>query len=240
MLPATEEGEEDYHKTITIELTEKTYTKVTPHSFRNVEDFLVYQKQHDYVLLQQSAEANCNSLEVLLPTDIAQRDAISAKTVDAAGKKTRRKFKEMCVLLKKQQDDIMTEAFALYQQMLGPVLRAEWNDIVNERCFTTGWLLLNGTPSTHERGQSWITLADCKRLHLFRVCDEDTVEHNINYMNVTLRNPPRLPIKYFYKRVKEMDDLAPSLPCLKDQLDCLWLSQDKIPSTQREYSHRIE
>jgi hypothetical protein len=39
-------------------------------------------------------------------------------------------------------------------------------------------------------------------------------------MNVTLKKPQRLAIKPFYKRVKELDDLAPSLPCLKDQPDC--------------------
>ena len=41
-LPASEEREEDYNKTINVELTAKTHTKLTPHSFRNVEDFLAY------------------------------------------------------------------------------------------------------------------------------------------------------------------------------------------------------
>ena len=57
-LPVSEEGEEDYHKTTNVELTEKTHAKLTPHSFRNVEDFLAYQKMHDYVMSQQSAKAN--------------------------------------------------------------------------------------------------------------------------------------------------------------------------------------
>ena len=57
-LLAAEEGEEDYHKTITVELTEKNHAKVTLHSFQNVEDFLVYQKHHDYVLSQPSAKVN--------------------------------------------------------------------------------------------------------------------------------------------------------------------------------------
>ena len=49
-LPSAEEGEDDYNKTISVELSEKTTTKIVPHVFRTVEDFLVYQKQHDYVL----------------------------------------------------------------------------------------------------------------------------------------------------------------------------------------------
>ena len=52
------------------------------------------------------------------------------------------------------------------------------------------------------------------------MCDKDAAERNIIYLNVTVRKTPRLPIKYFYKRIKELDDLAPSLPCLKDQPNC--------------------
>ena len=48
----------------------------------------------------------------------------------------------------------------------------------------------------------------------------DAAERHDQYMNVTLKKPQRLAIKPFYKRVKELDELAPSLPCLKDQLDC--------------------
>jgi len=69
-LPASEEGEEDYNKTITVESTAKTHTKLTPHSFQNVEDFLAYQNMHDYVLSQQGAKANWDYLEVLLPVTI--------------------------------------------------------------------------------------------------------------------------------------------------------------------------
>jgi hypothetical protein len=219
-LPATEEGEEDYTKTITVELTDKTYHKIIPHSYRNIEDFLAYQKMHDYIMSQQNAKANWDSLELLLPAAELQRDAISANTLDPAEKKTRKKFKDMCVSLKKRQDSIVTKAFTLYQQMSGPALRAEWNDIVSEHCFSSGWPLPDGTVSTYERGQSWTTLAVCKRLHLLTVCDVDAAERSINYVNVTVKKAPRLNIKYFYKRIKELDDLTPSLPCLKDQPDC--------------------
>ena len=95
----------------------------------------------------------------------------------------------------------MTKSFTLYQQMSGPALRAELIDIVADHCFSIGWLLPDGTPSTQERGQTWETLADFKRLHLLTVCDKDAAERNIIYMNVTVRKAPRLPIKYFYKRI---------------------------------------
>ena len=39
-------------------------------------------------------------------------------------------------------------------------------------------------------------------------------------MNVTLKKLQQLAIKPFRKQVKELGDLAPSLPCLKDQANC--------------------
>ena len=120
----------------------------------------------------------------------------------------------------KRMDTLITKAFALYQQMSAAALRQEWDAIVQEYCFSTGWAKPDGTLSTHPRGQNWKTLADCKRLHLLTVCDKDASERNTSYMNSTLRKPPDLPIKYFHKRCAEMDKLAPSLPCLKDQPDC--------------------
>ena len=94
-LPESEEGEEDYHTMITVELTKKTHAKLTPHSFQNVKDFLAYRKMHGYVMSQQSAKANWDSLEDLLPAAIAQRDAIYVNTIDPAEKKIRKKFKEI-------------------------------------------------------------------------------------------------------------------------------------------------
>ena len=96
-------------------------------------------------------------------------------------------------------DTLITKAFALYQQMSAAALRQEWDAIVQEYCFSTGWAKPDGTLSTHPRGQNWKTLADCKRLHLLTVCDKDASERNTSYMNSTLRKPPDLPIKYLHK-----------------------------------------
>ena len=52
------------------------------------------------------------------------------------------------------------------------------------------------------------------------VCDKDAAERGDNYKNVTVKKPQRLPIKPFYKRIKELDDLQVLLPCLKDQPGC--------------------
>ena len=53
---------------------------------------------------------------------------------------------------------IIVKAFNLYQQMSSPVLRAKWDDIVDEICFTKDWLDDKGVKSTVERDQTWDTL----------------------------------------------------------------------------------
>ena len=50
-----EDGEELNVRSITIELDSKTTSKIVPHTFISVEDFLSFQKQHDYVMSQQDA-----------------------------------------------------------------------------------------------------------------------------------------------------------------------------------------
>ena len=98
--------------------------------------------------------------------------------------------------------------------MPGPALRAEWDKIVIEACFTPT------PPATQERGQDWAALMDCKRLHPLTVCDEDVAERQCLYMAVNVKRASHLKIKPFYKRIKEMDQKTPSLPCLKDRDDC--------------------
>ena len=49
---------------------------------------------------------------------------------------------------------------------------------------------------------------------------------------MTLRNTWQLKIKLFYKQVKELDDLMPALPCLKDQPDGLTkVEQENVLTT---------
>ena len=216
-----EDGDDDKKKnTITVELNGKITMKLVPYSFVDIESFLRYQQQHDYVLSQQDAKANWTKIHSLFEAAVTSRDTISPNTIDGAEKKARKKFQEQVDQLGKRKDAIVSKAFTLYQQMSASALRAEWDDIVQEFCFTPNWTRADGTVCVEERGQDWTTLAECKRAHLLTVADQDASERATNYNNVTVRKPDRLPFKYFHKRIKELDDLQKLLPCLKDQPDC--------------------
>ena len=89
-----EEGDEDYNKTITVELDSKTTSKIAPHTFVNIEDFLMHQKHHSYVLSQQDAKANWKKINVLYLEAVKNRDAISVTTIDPTEKKNRKKYED--------------------------------------------------------------------------------------------------------------------------------------------------
>ena len=118
-------------------------------------------------------------------------------------------------------DSLILESFTPYQQILSPTLHSKWDDIVQEHCFTAGWIDENDVPSPDERGWDWDTLQACLCLHLLMVYKNDVAEHHHLYMNVTIKKPWHTSIKTFHKRLKELDALAPMLSCLKDDPDCL-------------------
>ena len=88
----TEDGEDDYNKSITVELTNKTTMKVVPYTFLDVESFLGYQKQFQYILSQQEAELNydkykkiCNDTKTKLSTisenSIVQEEKLARRSI---------------------------------------------------------------------------------------------------------------------------------------------------------------
>jgi len=218
--PESEQGDDITEKSITVELTDDTTLKVTPYTFSDVESFLTLQKRHQYILDQQDANKRWNKMEPIMGAADAIVSTILATDPDPREITKRKKQVELRDGLLRKMSAIISKAFNLYQQMCSAALRAEWDDIVAEHCFSIGWINEDDETSETFRGQSWLTLAECKRLHLLTVCDQDAAERHTIYMNVTLKKPQRVAVKPFFKRVKELDDLAPSLPCLKDQEDC--------------------
>ena len=195
-------------KPIEVELAERTTTKYVPHVFKNVELFLKHQKQHDYILSQQKAKFKYEQLiKVAIDCEnkIAPIEADPAKQSNAEKKR----LKDLNALSNKvtlQATASIVNAFNLYQQMCSPALRAEWEDLVQEECFSTGWIKPDGSESTVARGQTWETLAKCKRDYLLTWCEQDSAERSKNYVNVILEKPQRLAIKPFHKRLKELDE----------------------------------
>ena len=114
---------------------------------------------------------------------------------------------------------IIVKAFNLYQHMSSPALHAKRDGIVKDICFTKGWLNDKADESTMVRGQTWDTLVQYKRADLLTVCNNDAAKRWYMYRTVTIKNQ-HLAIKPFWKQVRELDNIAPTLACLKDTEIC--------------------
>eukprot|EP00957_Ditylum_brightwellii_P110723 8444105-Ditylum_brightwellii.AAC.1 len=92
-------------------------------------------------------------------------------------------------------DALIAKAFNLYQQMLSPTLRPEWDGMVQKHCYIAGWLDKNKVASKENQGQDCNTLGECKCLHLFTMYKKDTAERHAMYMSVMVRKPPRMSLE---------------------------------------------
>ena len=82
-------------KLISIELTPKSIMKVVPHSFTNVENFLLYQEQHDYILNQQEVKPKWITLSLALNYTEIKVAALTLLSADVINNKEKKIIKKI-------------------------------------------------------------------------------------------------------------------------------------------------
>ena len=169
---------------------------------------------HKYFLAQQDVRKNDPKFDKL-DEDVLKRSILDG-TTNIKELATLKKLEDLNLGLSKKMGSIMLKAFTLYHQLLSPTIPGKWGGIVQEHCFTVGWThAIMESLKSENRGQDWDTLEECKYLHLLTVCKKDTAaEHHDLYINITVKKPQHVTIKTYYKRLKEINTLAPMLPCL--------------------------
>ena len=78
-----EDGNEHLLESILVELVPKSTMEVVPHTFTNVENFLLYQMQHNYILNQQKVKPKWISLNLVLNNTEVNVVAINADSLAA-------------------------------------------------------------------------------------------------------------------------------------------------------------
>eukprot|EP00957_Ditylum_brightwellii_P200142 15257681-Ditylum_brightwellii.AAC.1 len=193
--PSKDSMDDSPLKTITVELAQEMIQKVVLYEFSGIEIFLMMQKFHEYFLSQQEARKKDDLHDQADDAILAQLDTILKDTCDKKELVGMKKPQDMHMALDKKMDALIARAFNLYQQMLSPTLRAEWDGIVQKHCYTASWLDKNKIASKENRGQDWDTLRECKCLHLLTMCKNDAAERHAMYMSVMVRKPPRMSLE---------------------------------------------
>ena len=107
-------------KPISVELAPKSTMKVVPHSFTNVENFLLYQGQHDYILNQQKTKPKWIPLSLVLNDTEIKTTALLLLSADAISDKDKNSLKRLEELhgsIALKMSAIIVKAFNLYQQI---------------------------------------------------------------------------------------------------------------------------
>ena len=106
-------------KTITVDLDGDTTTKIVPHLFFDIENFLKMQVNHRYILSQQGAVVKWDNLKLIHEQKKTEIEAVTLPFSNKGLKKLAH-LKELQGTVQDRMDALVAKAFNLYQLMQAP------------------------------------------------------------------------------------------------------------------------
>ena len=104
--------------------------------------------------------------------------------------------------------------FSQYANLLTEDARYHWDKIVEAQCDTAPWIDLQGKEHERARRKGRKSFDDCVNFHLLTVFRTDAAERQKVYISNTLKKPQRVPVRYFFQRVEQLNGYLRHLPCL--------------------------
>ena len=102
--------------------------------------------------------------------------------------------------------------FACYASLLSEDARYQWDKIVSSQVDTAPWTDLRGRVQPDARVKSYLSFMDCVTLHLQTVFSEDAAERQRYYISNTLKKPQRVPVRFFFQRLEQLNGYLSHLP----------------------------
>ncbi len=103
--------------------------------------------------------------------------------------------------------------FSLYVNLLSEDARFRWDKIVSSQVRTAPWTDLQGNEHEKEREKSMESFQDCITFHLLDMSPSDAAEQQRFYISNVLKKPQRVPVRYFFQRVEQLNSYISLLPC---------------------------
>ena len=104
--------------------------------------------------------------------------------------------------------------FSQYANLLTEDARYHWDKIVASQCDVAPWTDLQGKEQARARQKSHDSFEDCVTFHLLNVFQTDAAERQRFYISNVLKKPQRVPVRYFFQRVEQLNGYLLHLPCL--------------------------
>ena len=115
---------------------------------------------------------------------------------------------------REEQKEAAEGFFSQYANLLTEEARFHWDKIVESQCNTAPWIDLQGKEHPGARKKSKFSFEDCVNFHLLTVFRTDAAERQKIYISNTLKKPQRVPVRYFFQRVEQLNGYLRHLPCL--------------------------
>jgi hypothetical protein len=106
--------------------------------------------------------------------------------------------------------------FSLYANLLSEDARFRWDKIVSSQIGAAPWTDLQGNEHEKEREKSMESFQDCITFHLLDMFPGDAAEQQRFYISNVLKKPQRVPVRYFFQRVEQLNSYLSHLPCTYD------------------------
>ena len=103
--------------------------------------------------------------------------------------------------------------FSLYANLLSEDARFRWDKIVASQVGAAPWTDLQGNEHEKEREKSMESFQDCITFHLLDMFPGDAAEQQRFYISNVLKKPQRVPVRYFFQRVEQLNSYLSHLPC---------------------------
>ena len=102
--------------------------------------------------------------------------------------------------------------FTFYANLLSEDARYQWDKIVASQVDTAPWTDVRGKEQPTARVKSYLSFMDCVTLHLQTVFAEDAAERERYYISNVLKKPQRVPVRYFFQRLEQLNGYLSHLP----------------------------
>jgi hypothetical protein len=104
----------------------------------------------------------------------------------------------------------------LYVNLLSKDARFRWDKIVSSQVGAAPWTDLQGNEHKKEHGKSMESFHDCITFHLLDMFPSNAAEQQRFYISNMLKKPQRVPVRYFFQRVEQLNSYLLHLPCTYD------------------------
>ena len=96
--------------------------------------------------------------------------------------------------------------------LLSEDARFQWDKIVSSQMDTAPWTNVRGMEQPNAHTKSYMSFMDCVTLHLQMVFAEDAVEKERYYISNVLKKHQRIPVRYFFQRLEQLNSYLTYLP----------------------------